>query len=226
MRKLLLILVLIPLLISCCKNKANLSNEGIITYKIRYSDEVLSKSFASFLPTQMISTFKENDYKLTIKGNISLYKLEYISRAQGDSSSTLFRIFDKRMFYNHKKGEHLFLFENFEKTKLEYFDSEIKTIAGRPCKKVVVHFNNPELKSITVYYTEDLRFKRPKENSPFDKIPGTLMEFSLEYKGLNLTFEAERIDLKKINRKVFLIPENYALSEHGEIGEIVGALIQ
>ena len=226
MYKIVLIIIVIPLLISCHNKQTAATNQGVITYKINYSEEVQAKSFASFLPTTMVTTYKKDNYKLTIKGSLSLYNLEYISRADGDSSTTLFRIFDKRMFHKHNKGEFLFLFQNFEESKLEFFDNEIKNIAGIECKKVVIHYNNPELKSITVYYSEEIGFKRPNENSPFDDIPGTLMEFSLQYKGLDLKFEAQNIDMKKVDDKVFLVPENYTPSDHEEINELVGALIQ
>ncbi len=199
---------------------------GVITYKIVYPEEVQNKGFAAFLPTKMISTFKDKDYKVSIKGELSLYQLDYISRNYGDSTVTLFRIFDKRLFHEHDEGEFLFLFETVEESSLEFIDEQTKEIAGINCKKAIVNFNNPDLQSITVYYTEEISFNRPKENSPFDDIPGALMEFQLNFKGLELSFIAEEIDIKNIKTEAFMVPDNYVESDHGEIDELVSSLIQ
>ncbi len=222
----LVLLGLIPLLFACRNANTTDTSQGIITYKLDYSEEVQAKSFASFLPTTMITTYKKGDYKLSIQGNLSLYNLEYISCADGDSTATLFRIFDKHMFHKHGKEEFLFLFQNTEDSKLEFRNKESKVIAGLECKKAIVHFNNPDLEDITVYYSTDIDFKRPEENSPFDDIPGMLMAFSLSFKGLTINFEAQKIEYKKINDKVFLIPDKYSPSAHDEISELVSALIK
>jgi len=222
----LVLLVLIPLLFSCRSNQSTDTNQGIITYKIGYSEKIKSKTFGAFLPTTMVTTYKKGDYKLDIKGELSLYSLEYISHLNGDSSATLFRIFDKRMFHKHGKGEFLFLFQEHQESSLEFLDDEIKTIAGIDCKKVMVHFSNPDIESISVYYTEEIDFKRPKENSPFDDIPGMLMAFGLNFKGLRLNFEAQTVDYKKVDDKTFAIPEEYSPSDHGEISDLVSTLIQ
>lgn len=223
----LVLLGLIPLLFACRNMGTADKDQGIITYKLGYSEEVQSKSLASFLPSTMITSFREGDYKLTIKGDLSLYTLDYISRMNGDSSATLLRIFDKHMFHKHDKDEFLFLFQDTKENKPEFLNDEVKVIAGIACKKAIVHFTKPEeTENITVYYTEEIDFKRPKENSPFDDIPGVLMEFSLCYKGLDIKFEAQKVDFNKVNDDIFLIPDNYTPCKWGEIGELVSALIQ
>ncbi len=207
-------------------NKPTAKNEGVITYTIEYPEEVKMKDYASFLPTKMITTFKRHNYKISIKGELSLYDLQYISRANGDSSTTLFRVFDKRIFHNHEDGEHLFLFEKNAPAKVEFIKKETKEIAGYICNKAIVHFENADISCIHVFYTEQIDFKRPKENSPFDDIPGALLQFCIPYKGLNLTFSAKAVELKEVNDKTFETPDNYQETGRGEIAELVSSLIQ
>ncbi len=226
MHKLIVLACLMFFITACFQNKPANKNEGIITYKIDYPEEILAKGYASFLPSKMITTFKDKKYKVTIKGDLSLYELEYISVANGDTASTLFRVFDKRMFHKHEKNEHLFLFEKSCDTKVEFVPTESKEIAGFVCKKAIVHFADKDLPSIDVYYNEDIAFNRPKENSPFDDIPGALLQFRLPFKDINFTFTAENVELRKINDKSFSVPNNYIQSERGEIDELVGSLIQ
>jgi len=226
MQKILLILIALLVLGACKFNRPTEMDEGVIHYKIEYPQEVQEKGFADFLPSKMITTFKDKNYKVTIKGDLSLYNLEYISKANGDSATTLFRIFDKRMFHPHDKGEHLFLFQKVDETKVEYITEEIRDIAGFQCKKAIVHFQDSDLPSITVFYTEEIKFNRPKENSPFDDIPGALMEFQIIFKDLTLKCTAHKVDIKHVNDKAFDIPNNYTQTERGEIDELVATLIQ
>ncbi|WP_430817164.1 hypothetical protein [Carboxylicivirga sp. RSCT41] len=226
MRYLIFSLLFVSVMSACRLEDSSKNDEGVITYKIVYPEEVTQRGFAAFLPTKMISTFKGKDYKISIKGDLSLYQLDYISRSNGDSTSTLFRIFDKRMYHQHEEDEYLFLFERVDETRLEFIEDQTKVIAGIECKKAIVHFSNPDLRNITVYYTEEIAIVRPKENSPFDNIPGALMEFDLNFKGLELKCIAEEVDMKKINSKSFIIPENYTPSEQGEIDELVTSLLQ
>ncbi|MCU4155597.1 hypothetical protein J1N10_06385 [Carboxylicivirga sp. A043] len=226
MRYLIFGLLLTSLMTACRIGEPSRKDEGVITYKVLYPEEVQKRGFAAFLPTKMISTFKGKDYKVSIKGDLSLYQLDYISKFNGDSTTTLFRIFDKRMYHDHDKGEYLFLFERVDETRLEFIEGQTKTIAGIECKKAIVHFSNPDLRNIIVYYTESINICRPKENSPFDDIPGALMEFELNFRGLELRCIAEDVQIKKINSKSFIVPDNYTQSNHGEIDELVSSLIQ
>lgn len=226
MRKLIVLSCLMIVITACINNKPVNKDEGIITYKIEYPENIQEKGYASFLPSKMVTTFKDKNYKVTIKGDLSLYQLEYISRGSEENSTTLFRVFDKRMYHDHEKGEYLFLFEKSCDTKVEFIETETKEIAGFVCKKAVVHFADKDLPSIDVYYSEDIKFSRPKENSPYDNIPGALLQFRVPFKDLNFTFTAQSVELKKINDKAFLVPENYTRTERGEIDELVGSLIQ
>ncbi len=226
MRQYIAIILLGLIFSACLQQQPATKNQGTISYAIAYPEDVQNKGYASFLPNKMVTTFKNNNYKVSIKGELSLYSLDYISRADGDSTTTLFRVFDKRMFHHHEIGEHLFLFEKHGDTTVEFIKSQSKEIAGIQCQKAVVHFKDSDIPHITVYYSEDIKFNRPKENSPFDDIPGALLEFRLPYKGLDLTFTAKKVELKKINDKAFMTPENYTPSDRGEIAELVSALIQ
>lgn len=225
MQKIILLIFIFSIVYSCKQPKPADMNQGVITYSVSYPKNIKSQKFAEFLPNKMTTTFKGEKYKHTIKGDLSLYKLEFISNSKKDSSSTLFRIFDKRMFYNHSNTNHLF-FNKAENTKIEYFNSETKIIAGATCYKAIVHFNNPEAKSITVYYTEEINSSMPNKNTPFADIPGTLMEFSMLFQGMELSLVAQKIDIKKIDNKAFEIPNNYSHSKPCEIDELISTLLE
>ncbi|WP_430812700.1 MULTISPECIES: hypothetical protein [unclassified Carboxylicivirga] len=226
MHKTIILCTLLCLLAACKVKETTGNNEGTITYKIIYPEIVKGKAYASFLPTKMISAFKNHNYKVTIKGDLSLYDLEYICKANGDSSATLFRVFDKRLFRLHKADEPLFLFGKLDETDVEFTDSEPKVISGYMCKKAIIHLASPETTKLTVYYTEDIDFHRPPENTPFDKIPGAMLEFQVPFKGWNLTFSAQNVEHQRLEKKIFDVPDNYKASEKGEIAELVSALIQ
>ncbi len=219
------IVLLLTLLVSC-NPKPTDSKQGVITYNIIYPEDIQSKSYATFLPSKMIAKFKGDAYKLTIKADLSLYKLEYISMANCDSAATLLKIFDKCLFENHQKGDRVLLFEQLSEAKVKLNKTETKEVAGYQCKKATIDFFDPDLEDLSAYYTTDIQLKKNKSNGPFDQIPGVLLAFEVPFKGLKLSFEAQEIDIKALNDKDFVIPKNYEQSNSGEIDELISALIQ
>ncbi|MCU4176629.1 hypothetical protein [Carboxylicivirga sp. N1Y90] len=225
--KQLFIAVILALLFTTCKEETkDTNNQGVITYAISYPEEIANQGFASFLPEKMISIFKDDHFKLNLSGEFNFYNLEYISRSKGDTCFTLFKIFDKKLFYPQQPKENLFLFQDQQLPQIEFFEDSVKTIAGIKCTKAVANFKDNKVSSAVLYYTEELGFSHSNVNTPFSEIPGTLMEFSVVFQGLELSMQAESVKFKEIDQDEFIIPKNYKRTNQNEIKDIVSSLIQ
>nr|WP_321451799.1 hypothetical protein [uncultured Carboxylicivirga sp.] len=225
MKQIITALFILLLFSSCSEKKVKSSDQGVITYTISYPKEMMNNSLSTFLPGEMVSTFKNDDYKLHIKGDLNIYNLEYISRANGDSCFTLMKILDKKLFYPQKSGEKLFLFTN-DDVHIKLIKDSTKEIAGYNCSMGIAQFANKKIPEIHFYYTEDINFKTPNANTPFKDVPGPLLEFNLFYQGMDLAFKAKSVKLKKVNDDEFIIPQNYRETNANEIKEIVSSLMQ
>ncbi len=226
MKQLIFIAIVLILISSCDNTDKNKNNQGVITYNITYPEDIANKGFATFLPGKMTTIYKGDHYKFNISGEFNIYNLEYISRSNGDTCFTLFKIFDKRLFYPQNEDEDLFLFEKHNNPDITFFSDSNKVIAGMNCKKAVAVFDDKDIPKMEMYYTEDIDFNLPNANTPFKEIPGTLLEFTIFYQGLNLSLRAESVKLKEIKEDEFTVPGNYRQTDANEINDIVASLLE
>lgn len=226
MKQLLFISIVLVIISSCNTGDENKTNQGVITYNITYPEEIANKGFATFLPGNMTTIYKGDHFKFNLSGEFNIYNLEYISRSNGDTCFTLFKIFDKKLYYPQSKGEELFLFAKHNNPSISFFNDSTKVIAGMNCKKAIATFKDKEIPQMELYYTEDIDFNLPNASTPFKDIPGTLLEFTIYYQGLNLSLKAESVKLKEIKEEEFVVPNNYRETDANEINEIVSSLLE
>ena len=116
---------------SCSYSTDSAPTQGSITYSISYPDDISQNGFSSFFPNNMQVLYKDQMYKLLLKGDFSIYNLEFISRANGDTCYTLFKIFDKKIYQTMGQKESLFLYSEVGKPKIQFDRFSSKTISGR-----------------------------------------------------------------------------------------------
>ncbi|MBS2097324.1 hypothetical protein [Carboxylicivirga linearis] len=226
MKQTLLLILVVALLSSCSdKSASEDSHDGVITYSISYPDQIKAHALSTFLPGEMTAIFKENDYKLHIKGELNLYNLEYISKSKGDTCFTLLRVWDKKLYYPQKEGEELFLFNANGQPKITFQKDSTKLIAGYNCKMGTAVFPDRRLPAMKFYYTEDINFKAPNANTPFKDVPGPMLEFNINFQGMDISFAAKTVKIKQIKDDEFKIPESYREADSNEINEIVSSLL-
>lgn len=210
---------------SCQNGSVSKGSEGVITYAITYPEHIAQKSFSTFLPEKMTFTYKDVNYKLSLAGDLNMYNLEYISLDNGDTCFTLLKLFDKKLYYPLKQDETLFLFQEYNHPIITYQPDSVKVIAGITCQKAVASFKDEEIPQVTIYYTEEIAFEQPNVKTPFEEIPGTMLEFNMFFQGLELTMQAESINLKTIKDADFRVPKTYTQTDADEIKDIVSSLV-
>jgi len=227
MIKELLIFVIVLFILTGCNWENNSSKtEGIVTYAIEYPHQAEQKGFTAFLPKEMITYYKDDHFKLKFKGEFNIYNLEFISRSQGDTCFTLFKIFDKKLFYSMGQNEELFLFNDLGASDLVIFNDSTKTIAGINCTKAMLQFEDAYAPDIEVYFSEEIKISRPNRHSPFSQVPGLMLEFSMEYQDMHLQFKAQNVSFKKIDNHEFHLPDSYKKTKQDEIKDLVLTLLQ
>nr|WP_321410166.1 hypothetical protein [uncultured Carboxylicivirga sp.] len=226
MKQVLSVVLFILFISSCTDSSKKEADQGIITYAITYPKEIMGQGFSAFLPGEMTTTFKDENFKILIKGEFNIYNLEYISRSSGDTCFTLLKILDKRLYYPQKDAEDLILFENSKKAKITLFKDSTKIVAGYNCFMGTASFYDKNIPDMVFYYTKEINFTSPNANTPFEDVPGPLLEFRVNFQGMDLAFEAKNVKLKNIKDDEFIIPKNYRETDPDEIKEIVSSLMQ
>ncbi len=224
-----IILISILFLFAGCNNSTEKTSdltEGKLEYKIIYPRQLESDGSTTFLPSEMITFFKGDDVMMDIKGGFGLYHLKYISKATGDTCFTLFKLFDKKLYYPMDNKQTLFVFKELGKPRIKLFKDSLKTIAGFLCKKAVISFPKTRIRSINAYYTEEIGREKPNVNTPFEKIPGVLMEFNFFYKTLTFKVVAKKFSPVKVSGSEFNIPSGYKKTTQEEIESFITTLLQ
>jgi GLPGLI family protein len=213
------------LLLSCQSNERPLiPNYGTITYKIKYTEDISTSPSVSVLPEDVKLFFNNNKIKHEITGGFNFFTLDFFSLSPADSCHVMFKFMNKTMFYSMDPSNHFFLYERDGDVQITYFDDEPKTIAGFKCKKAQVNFEGEA--PFYAYYTQDIDLINPNRNTPLADIPGLLMEFTVNYKGLKLEIIADKFNPKKPSSSEFKLPKKYDQSSKDKIDSMVSSLLE
>jgi GLPGLI family protein len=105
------------------------------------------------------------------------------------------------------------------------FTRQTKEILGLDCKKAIARFPDGSIESFDIWYTEEIHLDKPNGNSPFQKIPGVLLEFNTIMGNAHMHMVAKNWDVKRIPAKIFDLPKNYTEVSKLEMETILNALL-
>jgi GLPGLI family protein len=220
-----LIFCLIPMSFATCKRKpAGEAAEGRIEFRITYDREEVGGYSASVLPRKMIMEFSDNMMRSTIEGGLGFFSLVNISDLRTYQHTTWLKFIDKKYIYMGEKRESPCCFGMLSGMNLQYTDST-KEIVGLNCRHVVASFPENGIESFDIWYTEEIDVDNPNSNSPFNDIPGVLLEFNTLMGNANMHMIATSYNAQKIPQKLFQIPKNYREVTKAEIEGILETLM-
>jgi GLPGLI family protein len=102
------------------------------------------------------------------------------------------------------------------------YSQESKTIAGYLCKKATYTVFNEEQQdsiSMDLYYTT----KIPSSYNPqFKELKGIPLEYTINTQGMSMTFEATKVESKKLSKSLFNIPKEYETISLEEFKKMMG----
>ncbi len=177
--------------------------EGTIQYKVTVSG--ISDPQTQVMMQNMVMNIYIKNEKLITEMDMGIIKTKTIMESP-NKYVTLMDLMGQKIKYTSDKKQ----FED-KKLKDEKYDvivtDETKIIAGYNCKKAII--KTKDGKSFFAYYTNEIS-KEDKTNflSPYGKIDGLLMEYSMEQKGNTMTMLCTSIEFNPISDGFFIIPES------------------
>lgn len=200
-------------------------NEGQVIYKITYPPEIESHSMAFLFPRQMSLLFKQDKQKTTLKGNMNIYSLDFIHFNQSDSFFTLLKVLDKKMYVPSTSSGDIFLFKNYSNEQVTFPQVETRKIAGFTCEKAEINPSDQKLANLVIWFTREINLQKPNRNTPFEQIPGVMLEFDVKYQNVTFQFKADKISSSLIDDHEFSIPEGYNKTSIQEIESLIQGVI-
>jgi GLPGLI family protein len=196
---------------------------GTIVYNVTYPDSKMDAQTLAMMPKTL---------KIKIKGNMSRTEMNM-------GMGTTVVIFDSEarsgvtlMDFMGQKFAMKMSTEELEKEMKEtpqatvVNTSETKEIAGYTCKKAIVTMKEKGSETETelvVFYTDELASAKMNELNPLYKdIPGTMLEYSMNEKGMNMFLTAISVEKEKIADSEFETPEGYKVVTQDELQGMFG----
>lgn len=181
-------------------------SEGEIVYRIHYPHEDSTQLMFDMMPSEMNFYFDENHTKSEISAGMGLFRSAYITNLSNKRLKQTVKMLNK-------KHQSRFEKQTFEEINPMYANIEIKetgktkNIAGFECKEVMISLQNK--KTYPIYYSTELGKPFPNIGTPYEKIPGVLMQYTVENFGLTMEFIAKSVDFKEIDSTIFEIEKEY-----------------
>jgi hypothetical protein len=227
--KYIITLSVIALLILSCNGKPTVITqklrEGEIAYKITYPQEIEGHELSFIYPKEMTLYFKDNRQKLSFKGNLGLYYFDFIFGNEDDTVFTLLKIqlFDVKL-YVPTKNKNLLIFSETAQQSSIILTDETKVIAGLTAKKALIKSSNDNNPDFEVWYSDNFYLDNPNQNTPFNQIPGVLLEAEIVFKDVKFKFIADKITQKNVLNDVFQVPADYKITSISEIDELLSTV--
>ncbi len=219
-----LLTLLVILLADCNRGKRPGVTEGRIDFKITYEQQEVGGYSASLLPAKMTMEFSDNMVKNTIQGGMGFFNLVNVSDLNNYQFITYLKFIDKRYIFKGDKNEPPCCFGLMDGMDIE-FTRQTKEIIGFDCRKAIASFPDGDIESFDIWYTEELQLNKPNGSSPFQKIPGVLLEFNTIMGNANMHMVAKSCDVTRIPARIFELPKNYTQVSKLEIETILNALL-
>ncbi len=216
--------LLVILLANCNREKRPGLAEGRIEFKITYEQQEIGGYSASLLPSKMTMEFRDNMVKNTIQGGMGFFNLVNLSDLNNYQFITYLKFIDKKYIFKGDKNEPPCCFGLMDGMDIE-FTRQTKEIIGFDCRKAIASFPDGGIESFDIWYTEELQLNKPNGKSPFQKIPGVLLEFNTIMGNANMHMVAKRCDVTRIPARIFELPKNYTQVSKLEIETILNALL-
>ncbi len=196
-------LIIIMLATSCTPDK-----EGVIEYNITYKQTKDDNPLINLMPTTMDFYFKNDKILTQIEGWMGIFKSIQLSNLEDSSNVLMMKLLDKKYYYKRQLSDEPLSFEKLDIKQIDYPDNDT-IYKGYNCKCVKVVMNDSLSTTYNLLYTNDIKVVSPNRNNPFDEVPGVLMRFHMNLKGLSLQLEFESYRDTVFPEGTFQIPNDY-----------------
>jgi GLPGLI family protein len=167
--------------------------QGEILYELSYPQFGDDNLIASMFPSIMSFKFKDNMTRSDLKTRMAIFSTTFITDKDNRTLIHLVKIANKKSGLVLDSAE---IMEDYAKKpegmNVTLTDST-KLIASYTCKHALVTFEGKPEKTFDLYYTEEITINDPNWCSPFQEIPGVLMEARVKKFNIEMHITASQV---------------------------------
>ena len=205
---------------SSIQEGSNKISEGEITYELSYPQFGDDNLIASMFPSSMSFKFKDNMTRSDLKTRMAVFSTTFITDKDSRTLTHLVRIANKKsglvLDSSQIMRDYAKQPDDMQITKTD----STKEIAGYTCKHALVTFEGKPEKSYDLYYTEDIAISDPNWCSPYQEIPGVLMEARVKKFNIEMMITASAVVESDFEAAEFVIADDFEPITQEEMEDI------
>lgn len=195
-------LVIMTLLIVACNKIStgvfdNGIDEGIIEYEVSFPDMDDQSLTATLMPERMTYAFKKNAFASYFEAAGGVFKNRILANKDLKTVEHQLKVFRKKVKVDMDETDVNQMVAKYPKMAIIKTEG-VDTIAGYPCKKALVVFEDVTMKEIEVYYTDVIKMDSPNWCTQYHEIEGVLMAYEIEQFGIRMHLKAQSVEPQKV----------------------------
>lgn len=196
-------------------------SEGIVIYKIEYPSIDSDNAMLDLMPKKMEMAISGEDYRTDIIAGMGLFKTSIISKGSQENITHSVKLLNKKYASELGHDDIKIINPTLANLNIE-FTKNTKEIAGIKCKEAIV--KDSQGNEFKVYYTKSFKIKNPNKGTPFEEIPGVLMEYEFVNYETHMKFIAEELKEKPIEKTDLDLESGYAMIEPVKLKEEIQSI--
>lgn len=209
------LLIMASLITACSQISNNVfknrPSEGVIEYRISFPEVSDESITATLLPDRMTYAFTRNSFASNFETAGGVFKNKIVADRDSRTVDHQLKVFRKKIQTRLDETDVMQMIAEYPKAAV-IKTSKVDTIAGFPCQKALIVFEDVGMKEIEVYYTNEIDMESPNWCTQYHEIEGVLMAYEVEEFGIRMKLTAEEVKIPLQDPEI-LEPE----SEYSEI---------
>jgi GLPGLI family protein len=193
--------------------------KGRIVYNITYAGSNIDLAELQELPGLAVILAKNNQVRTEMTGeNASLSQVK-ISDGNTGEVSTMLDILREKYVITRTSQQIQTALRNMPQPELE-FTNQTKQILGYTCRRVIARVTDEMgVEHVSdIYYTEEIPGDAFNFDSPYNKIPGLMLEYEMRVGPLNIRYEAQSVRKRLfVGGRNFYITRDYERTTYDEL---------
>lgn len=185
--------------------------EGVIEYSITFPGYDPNGLMAGMLPDKTTLKFKDGKEVNELSAGMGVFRTLIVANTDEHLVDYHLSVLGKKLVSQISPGQIEQLIAQ-EGTKNYIYTNDVDTIAGFPCKKAIVIFDEIEHKEIEIFYTDKIKVKEANWYNPFKEIPGVMLRYEVDQYDMRMRFEANSVLAMEVSEDEFV-----RLSDHESV---------
>ena len=203
--------------------------EGVIEYKMTFPDLDPNGLMSGMLPEKSELSFADGQQSMDLSAGMGIFRTSMVINTPAQEVDYHMSIMGKSLFAKYGPRDLEAIDSTPEPISVLYTNS-VDTIAGYPCKKAYLVYENMDQPEAEVWYTDAITMSTPNWYTPYKEIPGVLMRYEVMQHHIRIRMEASSVKPGPVDKAKFQLRPGHeevspAVLDH-ELEEVLGTFNQ